>query len=378
MTASDTRRRARSARMPARARGWGPAHVRKAVEMRSATVLAALAAAATLAAQAQPQPPQQQAPVFRTTTETVAVPTTVFDRYGELVTSLTRDDFKVFDDGHRQPITNFTSGLQSISAVVLVDTSASMTHRARAGPRRRRAVHHPAASGRPRHASAPSTTRSSSARTFTGDRDVLLRTLRENHRFANPTRLFDAVDEAMTLLEPLGGRRVVVVLTDGCDTGSKPGWDTFRRRFMSEEQMLYIVQFRPRVRPTRPRRAASGSPAANRTSTGRSRPASRSRSSSRSTTRARSSRRRRFSTGCPAKPAAGASCCSTRTMSGPTFTRISDELHYLYLLGFVPEKRDGKTHELTVTLADKTMRVRARRSYLAPLEPAAGRNQHCG
>ena len=58
---------------------------------------------------------------------------------------------------------------------------------------------------------------------------------------------------------------------------------------------------------------------------------------------------------------------------GTTFTRISDELHYLYLLGFVPDKRDGKTHELTVTLADKTMRVRARRSYLAPLEPAAGK-----
>src|SRR5215510_10620274 len=67
---------------------------------------------------------------------------------------------------------------------------------------------------------------------FSGDRDVLLRTLRENDRFANPTRLFDAIAEAMTLLDPVGGRRVVLVLTDGCDTGSKTPWDTLRRRFM--------------------------------------------------------------------------------------------------------------------------------------------------
>ena len=51
---------------------------------------------------------------------------------------------------------------------------------------------------------------------------------------------------------------------------------------------------------------------------------------------------------------------------GVTFTRISDELHYLYLLGFTPEKLDGKTHDITVQVADQTMLVRARRSYLAP------------
>ena len=321
-------------------------------------------------AQTQTQPPQQQAPVFRTTTETVAVPTTVFDRYGELLTSLTREDFKVFDEGHRQTITNFTNGLQSISAVVLVDTSASMTT---VLERARVAAEQFIIRLRPGDRATVGTFNDKVviSPNFTGDRDVLLRTLRENHRFANPTRLFDAVDEAMTLLDPLGGRRVVVVLTDGCDTGSKTGWDTFRRRFMSEEQMLYIVQFRPRIRPTRqPQRGV------------------------------------RFTgcefhydwevkTGIPIKefftiddprtilsPAQILDRMSGETGGGrvmlleeddlgATFTRISDELHYLYLLGFVPEKRDGKTHELTVTVADKTMRVRARRSYLAPLEPAA-------
>ena len=42
--------------------------------------------------------------MFRSTIETVAVPTTVFDRAGNLVTNLTLDDFKVFDDGYRQAV----------------------------------------------------------------------------------------------------------------------------------------------------------------------------------------------------------------------------------------------------------------------------------
>ena len=333
--------------------------------MRSATVLAALATTATLAAQ-QPQQP----PVFRTTTETVAVPTTVFDRYGELITTLTRDDFKVFDEGHRQPITNFTSGLQSISAAVLVDTSASMTP---VLERARVAAEQFIIRLRPGDRATVGTFNDKVviSPNFTGDRDVLLRTLRENHRFANPTRLFDAVDEAMTLLEPLGGRRVVVVLTDGCDTGSRTGWDTFRRRFMSEELMLYIVQFRPRLNPGKPRQGRltgcevhfdwevkTGIPIKEFFTIDDPRMI---------LTAAQMLDRMSGETG------GGRVILLDDDDVGATFTRISDELHYLYLLGFVPEKRDGKTHELTVTLADKTMRVRARRSYLAPLDPAAGK-----
>src|SRR5512134_3569223 len=70
------------------------------------------------------QAPQQ--PVFRGGLTTVAVPTAVFDEEGGIVTHLTRDDFLLFDNGRPQEITNFTSGLQPVTAVALVDTSASM------------------------------------------------------------------------------------------------------------------------------------------------------------------------------------------------------------------------------------------------------------
>jgi Ca-activated chloride channel family protein len=49
----------------------------------------------------------------------------------------------------------------------------------------------------------------------------------------------------------------------------------------------------------------------------------------------------------------------------PTFTRVAQELHSQYVLGFTPTLLDGKVHRLTVRAKKPGMTVRARRSYLA-------------
>ena len=51
---------------------------------------------------------------------------------------------------------------------------------------------------------------------------------------------------------------------------------------------------------------------------------------------------------------------------GSTFTRVSQELHSQYVLGFEPLERDGKTHRLEVRVGDRGMSARTRRSYVAP------------
>ena len=51
----------------------------------------------------------------------------------------------------------------------------------------------------------------------------------------------------------------------------------------------------------------------------------------------------------------------------PTFTRVAQELHSQYVLGFTPTLLDGKIHRITVK-AKAGMTVRARRSYLASAE----------
>ena len=53
---------------------------------------------------------------------------------------------------------------------------------------------------------------------------------------------------------------------------------------------------------------------------------------------------------------------------GPTFTRVAQELHSQYVLGFVPEVRDGKVHELEVRVQQRGTTARARKSYIARSE----------
>src|SRR4029450_4384587 len=49
----------------------------------------------------------------------------------------------------------------------------------------------------------------------------------------------------------------------------------------------------------------------------------------------------------------------------PTFTRVAQELHSQYVLGFVPTLLDNKVHKLTIRMKQPGMTARARRSYLA-------------
>jgi VWFA-related protein len=49
----------------------------------------------------------------------------------------------------------------------------------------------------------------------------------------------------------------------------------------------------------------------------------------------------------------------------PTFTRVSQELHSLYTLGFAPETLDGKEHKLEVRVAAAGATARARKTYIA-------------
>ncbi|HXG70759.1 MAG TPA: hypothetical protein VNJ04_09130, partial [Gemmatimonadaceae bacterium] len=50
---------------------------------------------------------------------------------------------------------------------------------------------------------------------------------------------------------------------------------------------------------------------------------------------------------------------------GPTFTRVAQEIHSQYVLGFTPPLLDGKVHKLEVKIRKPGMNARARKSYLA-------------
>jgi hypothetical protein len=54
-----------------------------------------------------------------------------------------------------------------------------------------------------------------------------------------------------------------------------------------------------------------------------------------------------------------------------TMARVAEELHHQYWIGFQPQVLDGKAHKLTVEVKKPAMTVRSRRAYIAA--PVASR-----
>lgn len=315
---------------------------------RLAVPLGALVASAVIALDAQdPQRP----PVFRAGTETVAIYANVFDRYGEIVRGLTREDFDVWDNGVRQPLTVFVNGIQPITAMLLLDTSQSMTFSldlAKAAAEQFIIRMLPGDVSRVGSFSDAIVV----SRQFTGDRDRLLHHMREGLHIGNPTRLWDAIDMGMTELATIGGRRVLLLLTDGEDTLSRATSFKILDRARSEDVMICAVQFRTTALarlevPSQVQPRGSG--------------------------RSRATAPGEVLRELTARTGGGYFFLRQQDDVNATFARLTEELHYQYVLGFSPANADGKVHRLDVRVRNRSQQVtvRARQSYLAPA-PARG------
>jgi Ca-activated chloride channel homolog len=313
--------------------------------------LVVLAGVATLGAATPGQDPPQQPPVFRGGIETVPIYTTVVDRYGEIVRNLIRNDFTVLDNGQPQELTVFESGLQPISAAIMVDTSASMTLNMQlAVSAAEQFVIRMLPGDRARVGSFSD--RVDLSPEFTGDRDALLRGLRDMH-FGNPTKLWDAVDRTMAALAPLGGRRLIMLLTDGIDTASAVMPDGVLARSRANEIMVYVVQFRSSAQAYVAEFSSAPSAGELFGSDG--------------------IRRLRASAAYVARLARQTG--GGHFVLGPyddinaTFSQVMHELHYQYVLGFTPPVADGRLHNIEVRVRRPGLLARARQGYLAPPPP---------
>ncbi len=269
---------------------------------------------------------------IKVTTQTVPLYVTVTDQQKRLVPDLERDDFEVYDDGKLQRLTNFENQQTPFTAVVMLDTSGSMTltldlvkaaaeqflirmlpeDQGRVGAFNDKIEFHPADE-------------------FTSSRDQLVRALKDLD-FGYPTRLYDAIDESITKLAGVDGRKVVVVFTDGDDTASKAHLGSVLDRARAQEVMVYSIGLesdyfngaqRVRSKPDRGLRKLSDE--------------------------------------------TGGGYFELRKTDdlGPTFTRVAQELHSQYVMGFSPEALDGRVHKLEVRVKRPGMSARARKTYVA-------------
>ncbi|MBZ5727267.1 MAG: VWA domain-containing protein [Acidobacteriia bacterium] len=174
--------------------------------------LAALACASALA---------QQTPVFTSEVNLVRVIATIKNQAGELVGSLQKGDFEVFDNGVRQEVAHFERQTeQPLSIALLIDVSGStakdLKFETDSAARFLRAL---LAEGNPDDAVALYTFNYAVTlqQSFTHN----YRRLEDKFKLLKGeagTALYDAVYYAAQELENREGRKVIVVVTDGGDT----------------------------------------------------------------------------------------------------------------------------------------------------------------
>ncbi len=272
----------------------------------------------------------QDRPIFKSSVRTVPIYATVVDSGGRLVPGLERGDFSVLDNGKPAEVSLFSNASQPFSAVVMLDTSASMTANLKL---LNRAAEQFLMRLLPvdRAQVGAFNDKIQLSGTFTNNRDELIGALNDLY-FGNPTRLNDGIAAGLDALKGREGRRVVLVFTDGEDTASRLGFKTVLEQARDEEVMVYSIGLESeyfngqRVVKSRP---------------------------------SRDLRKISDETG-------GGYFELLKTADlAPTFTRVAQELRSQYLIGFTPVALDGKVHKLEVKVNRPGMIVRARKSYLA-------------
>lgn len=197
--------------------------------------LLALLAAATLAS---------QEPVFRVESKLVRLIVSVKNSKGELVGSLEKHDFKVFDTGVLQEIQYFERHTElPLSVSILIDASASTARELRYEIESvRKFLRALFREGNPQDAAAlyvfdDEVTQLTS---FTRRQDRLDAALRRISA-GSGTSLYDAVYLAAREIERRDGRHVLIVVSDGGDTTSVESFESARRAVQYSEMTVYPI-----------------------------------------------------------------------------------------------------------------------------------------
>ncbi len=308
-----------------------------------------LAAASVVAGSSAQEQQDQQLPVIRAGTELVRAFVTVTDRDGRLVTTLRQGDFELRDDGKPQPITLFDASPRAIRLIVLLDVSGSMVNNL--GVLRQGTVEL-VKSLRPDDRARIGTFGNDVviAPTFTRDVRELLAALPNEIDERAPTPLWRAMEKAIEAFagsEDQDARKVVLVLSDGADSGVMLSGKFVTQgdvieRARRQDVMVYAVGMRGRP----PRQIGAGIDGL----------------------------RAALEAGQPdpglAKVAEESGGGYTEVRLGDNlglaFAQVAEELHSQYLLGFEPSKKDGKVHEIQIKVNQSGMKPRARKNYVAP------------
>src|ERR1043166_553348 len=274
----------------------------------------------------------QEGRTFKSGVDVTGITVSVRDADGHLVTDLTRDDFDLYEDGEKQPITQFTRERVPVSLGVLLDISDSMFGHPIADARKAidrflfDELDHEdeffilAFNHKP-HVLTQWT------QTPTVVRDAL-----DSLKPTGGTAVYDAVMESMPLIAKRNRERgALLIVSDGADTASNAALKDVRFALRRSQAFVYAIAIN-----SPDRRAINGSvnPTTLREITDES--------------------------GGRTEVVTSAAEISAAS------SRIADELNHQYVMGFMPNHAaDGKYHTLRVRTHNLTYKVRARSGYVA-------------
>lgn len=198
-----------------------------------------------VAAAANAQTADAEPPVFRTGVSLVTVDAKVTTRDGRDVGGLNAQDFAIYDENERRPITNFGREATPVEVVLLIDVSPEMR------PYLLELTPHVAQALEPlrpgdRAAAILFGARTEIIQPLTGDLMRIPREVVDNiykDRYGRGTLVNEALVEAARYLrsEPAKGRRTIIVITNNRGTRSSVSDEQAVRALLGVDSVLNVI-----------------------------------------------------------------------------------------------------------------------------------------
>jgi len=310
--------------------------------------------------------------VINVSTEIVTIPVKILDRKGKFVGGLTKENFKIFEDNVEQEIAYFSNEQAPFTVALVLDMSFSAKFKAeeiqsaaisfltQINPRDRVMII--AFDEEVRILCEP-----------TSDRKLLYTAIKST-KIASGTSVYDAVDVVLKQkMDRIGGRKAVVLFTDGVDTTSKLATDMSNKIVANEaDSLIYIVQYdtfaevqamknNPTIiqQPTQiPGKTQSPLPFPTSTI---------GMPSDKGTSKEDYEKADIYLSELATKTGGEVFKANDIGNIGLAFGKVAAELREYYSIGFYPkeESKDGKRHKIKVKVDKENVSVKARDSYTA-------------
>lgn len=180
--------------------------------------------------------------VIKFDTELVTIPVRVLDRKGRSIPGLTQENFQVFEDGKQQEIAYFSNERQPFTVALVLDMSYSGTNKI--NEIQQAAIAFVAQLQENDRVMVISFDEEVHILTQpTSDKKELYRAIKTT-RIASGTSVYEAMDTVIQKFQTIGGRKAIVLFSDGVDTSSRRRTDRDNLRDALElDALIYSIKY---------------------------------------------------------------------------------------------------------------------------------------